>query len=71
MSRQSTSNKRAFRALRILRSVAKDFGYSVGGHGGSEIDQFMDDIESGKVIITQAHKVDLQPNKNYFKTGDQ
>lgn len=67
MSRQSTYNARAARALRILREIAKDFNYQVGGHGGSEIDDFMDAIESGKVIITQAHKVDLQPNKDYFE----
>ena len=66
MSRQSTYNQRAARALRILRQVAKDFDYQVGGHGGSEIDDFMDAIESGKVIITQAHIVDLRPNKEYF-----
>jgi hypothetical protein len=69
-SRQSTYNARAARALRILRKIAKDFGYSVGGHGGSEIDDFMDDIESGKVIVTQAHKVDLQPNKSYWQGDD-
>lgn len=67
MSRQQTYNQRAARALRTLRNVAKDFGYSVGGHGGSEIDKFMDDIESGKVIVTQAHTVNLQPNKKYFE----
>lgn len=68
MTRQQTYNARAARSLRILRQIARDFGYSVGGHGGSEIDKFMDDIESGKVIITQAHIVDLQPNKEYFES---
>lgn len=70
MSRQQTYNARASRALRILRQNAKDFNYQVGGHGGSDIDQFMDDIESGKVIVAQAHIVDLQPNKKYFETGE-
>lgn len=69
MSRQQTYNARAARALRILRQIAKDFDYQVGGHGGSEIDQFMDDIENKKVIVTQAHIVDLHPNKKYFETG--
>lgn len=70
MTRQQTYNARASRALRILRQIAKDFDYQVGGYGGSEIDHFMDDIESGKVIVTQAHIVDLQLNKKYFETGE-
>lgn len=67
MSKQNEHRKRGARALRILRKVAKEFGYSVGGHGGTEIDQFMDAIESGEVIITQAHKLGLQPNKDYWQ----
>ena len=66
MTRQQTYNARAARSLRNLRQIAKDFGYSVGGHGGSEIDDFMDAIESGKVIITQAIKVELSKRKEYF-----
>lgn len=65
-TKQQIYNKRAARALRILRQIAKEFGYRVGGHGGSEIDEFMDDIENGDVIITQAHIVDLQSNKDYW-----
>jgi hypothetical protein len=67
VTKQATYEARTRRALRILRKVAKDFGYSVGGHGGTEIDDFMDAIEGGKIIITQAHIVDLQPNKDYFE----
>lgn len=69
MTRQSTYNQRAARALRILRQIAKDFNYQVGGHGGSEIDDFMDAIESGKVIVAQAHNIDIQRNKDYFNQG--
>lgn len=60
MSNQSTYNQRAARALRVLRKVAKDLDYRVGGNAqsSSEIDDFMDDIESGKIVVTLAHLVD-------------
>ena len=71
MTKQAQYEARTRRALRIMRQIAKDFGYQVGGHGGTEIDAFMDDIESGKIIVTQAHKVDLQPNKEYWQQASE
>lgn len=66
-SKQAIYNQRAARALRVLRSIAKDFGYSVGSRGGSEIDDFMDDVEGGKVVVVQAHVVRLEPHNSYWR----
>ena len=46
VSKSSISNARARRALRIIRALAVRHGYQVGGHGGTEIDELFELLES-------------------------
>lgn len=65
-SRQSLSQSRARRALSILRQLAKEADYQVGGWGGSEIDEFMDKIESGEIVLVERKAIALQSVKDYW-----
>ena len=69
-SKQSKYEERTRRALRVIRKLAKDNDFRVGGHGGTQVDEFMDAIESGKLILVKAHIVNLQPNKDCYEQSE-
>ena len=57
-TKQSLHESRNRRAMRIIRQLAKQNGYTVGGPNGSQIDEFMAHLEqmadSGRVVIPQS-----------------